>query len=252
MFAVTKLMYLLLEPSNMMFIAFATAVALMRPSRLRWPLRLICVLFLVIWISPLSDAMLGSLEDRYAQPELPARIDGVIVLGGWQDLIPAASRGGILATNDAGERLIIGAGIARRYPDARLVFTGGSGDPRFPGLKETIVGYPAIRELGIPADRVTFEDRSRNTAENAKFSYELVKPRASEIWVLVTSASHMARSRRCFDALGWTVIPYPVDFRSAHGGFWFRDRKIAEPINRFGIAMYEWTGLAVYRLYSVF
>lgn len=252
MFGVTKLMYLLLEPSNMMFIAFVVAVVLMRPTRLRWPLRAFCALFLVIWISPLSDAMLGSLEDRYAQPELPTHIDGVIVLGGWQDLVPAASRGGMLATNDAGERLIAGASIARRYPDARLVFTGGSGDPRFPDLKETIVGYPATREMGLPAERVIFEDQSRNTAENAKFSYQLVKPKRDEVWVLVTSASHMARSKRCFDALNWTVIPYPVDFRSARGGFWFRDRKIADPINRFGIAMYELTGLAVYRLYSVF
>lgn len=251
MFAVTKLMYLLLEPSNMLFFAFAIAVLLMRPTHLRWPLRLICVLFLALWITPLSDWMLASLEDSYSPPQLPARIDGVIVLGGWQDLIPAAARGGMLSTNDAGERLIVGAALARRYPEARLLFTGGSGDPRFPDLKETIVGYAALREFGLPSDRVIFEDRSRNTAENAKFSYQLVKPKPEEVWVLVTSASHMRRSKRCFDALGWKVIPYPCDFRSAPG-YWFRDRKIADPMNRFGIAMYEWAGLTVYRLYSVF
>lgn len=251
MFGVTKLMYLLLEPSNMLFFAFGIAVALMRPTRLRWPLRLIALIYLVIWITPLSDQMLVSLEERFTQPQLPDRVDGIIVLGGWQDLLPAAARGGMLSTNEAGERLIVGATLARRYPEARLVFTGGSGDPRFPDLKETIVGHAAVGEFGLPAGRILFEDRSRNTAENAKFSYQLVKPKPDEVWILVTSASHMPRSKRCFDALGWKVIPYPCDFRSAPG-YWFRDRKIADATNRFGIAMYEWTGLAVYRLYSVF
>ena len=250
MFAVTKLIGLLLEPGNLLFVALVVAAVLMRPHRLRWPLRALCVLFAAIWLTPLADALLGPLEDAYPRPNLPARIDGIVVLGGWEDIPPAAARGGVLATGEGAERLIVAAGLARRYPEARIVFTGGTGDPRFPNLKETIVVNEAVAELGLATDRILIEDRSRNTAENAVFSYQMVRPKRNEVWVLVTSASHMRRAKRCFDKLDWPVIPYPCDYRSTPG-WWFRDRKIVDPIGRFSGAMYEWVGLLVYRLYGV-
>ncbi len=68
--------------------------------------------------------------------------------------------------------------------------------------------------LGVPDDRMSFEDRSRDTWENAVFTKELVQPKPGERWLLVTSATHMPRSVGIFRKIGFDVIPYPVDYQT--------------------------------------
>ena len=88
---------------------------------------------------------------------------------------------------------------------------------------ETMVGNkPAVLELtqegidsGLPPERMLFEDRSRNTSENARLGHALAAPGPGERWALVTSAFHMPRALRSFAAAGWEgVVPVPADFRS--------------------------------------
>ena len=65
---------------------------------------------------------------------------------------------------------------------------------------------------GLDARRILVETRSRNTYENAVYSKELAQPQPGQIWLLVTSANHMPRAVGCFRAVGFDVIPYPVDY----------------------------------------
>ena len=101
--------------------------------------------------------------------------------------------------------------------------------------------------LGIAPDRILLEQNSRNTAENASFTRDLVTPGTGETWVLVTSAFHMPRAYQTFERQGWTgLVAWPVDFRSgdlADGrGIWRLDR------NLFGVnlALKEYLGTLVY------
>ena len=68
--------------------------------------------------------------------------------------------------------------------------------------------------LGIAHDRITAEEQSRNTIENAVFSRLLADPKPGERWLLVTSAFHMPRAIAAFRAAGFPVEAYPVDWRT--------------------------------------
>ncbi len=68
--------------------------------------------------------------------------------------------------------------------------------------------------LGIAHDRITAEEQSRNTIENAVFSRLLAHPKPGERWLLVTSAFHMPRAIAAFRAAGFAVEAYPVDWRT--------------------------------------
>jgi len=131
------------------------------------------------------------------------------------------------------------------------VFSGGSGR-----LKNTILGQPNIPSvavdffvsLGIDPDRITWEDQSRNTAENARFSNEFAVPASGEAWALVTSAFHMGRALASFEAAGWgEITPHPVDYRTGRfidGIGW----KLAGNLEVLNIAIKEWVGRLAYRV----
>ncbi len=131
------------------------------------------------------------------------------------------------------------------------MFSGGSG--RF---RNTLLGQPEVPSvavdffvsLGIEPDRITWEDQSRNTAENAQFSYDIVAPAAGESWVLVTSAFHIGRALASFESAGWReIIPHPVDYRTGrfNGGIGWNLSGNLEVLN---IAIKEWVGRLAYRL----
>jgi uncharacterized SAM-binding protein YcdF (DUF218 family) len=76
----------------------------------------------------------------------------------------------------------------------------------------------------------------------------LVKPQAGQQWLLVTSAWHMPRAVGVFRRLGWSVIPYPVDYRTDGVAIAYRGFDLKGGLERFSLAAREWVGLAVYRL----
>ena len=131
------------------------------------------------------------------------------------------------------------------------MFSGGSGR-----LRNTVLGQPDIPSvaedffvsLGIDPDRITREDQSRNTAENARFSYEVAAPASGETWVLVTSAFDMGRALASFEAAMWReIIPHPVDYRTSSlidGIGW----NLAGNLQVLNIAIKEWVGRLAYRL----
>jgi uncharacterized SAM-binding protein YcdF (DUF218 family) len=78
-------------------------------------------------LTPLGALLLRPLEERFPQPpaDIPAPV-GIIVLGGAVDTEKLQARGQASLTADAA-RMTTCVELARRYPSARLVFTGGSG-----------------------------------------------------------------------------------------------------------------------------
>lgn len=172
---------------------------------------------LILSIIPIGDLMLQHIERHYAGTPEPARVDGIIVLGGAED-IDASVYWGQTQLNEAGERFTGTLALARRFPQARVLFAGGSGALRTligHSVSEASVAEQFFREQGLDPGRLILEGESRNTAENASLSFQIAHPRPSEKWVLVTSASHMPRAIRSFEAAGWHgIIPYPVDYRT--------------------------------------
>jgi uncharacterized SAM-binding protein YcdF (DUF218 family) len=205
---------------------------------------------LAITLLPLGDLLLKPLESEFpARPDL-TRVDGIMVLGGAEQTAAYRDWGGP-QFNEAGERLIEGAMLAQRFPQAKLVFAGGSATVG--RTEDTTDPSEMVRDmwiaLGIAPDRILLEQNSRNTGENATLARELLQPKPGETWVLVTSAFHMPRAHETFVRAGWTdITAWPVDFRSGDlaglRGIWRLDRNLLG-VN---LALKEYLGTLAYRI----
>lgn len=224
-FIASKLIWALLRPDSWLALGLALTVLGVVVGRRRlalWAGVLTLVFTLVVGFVPLGAILARPLELRYpVAPEL-AQVDGIIILGGAELSAHAAAHGGRPQVNDAGERFIEGGVLAREWPEARVVFTGGSGGLAGIGRMSgnAAMARALLIELGVAPERVELEPASRNTAENAAFSHMLLDPQPGENWVLVTSAVHMPRAMTSFSRAGWEgVTPWPADYRSTnHNG----------------------------------
>jgi uncharacterized SAM-binding protein YcdF (DUF218 family) len=251
-FEASKLAWFVLAPSNALVGLAALGLAL-AASRFRlFGLRLaaLAVALLAIWgLSPLGHLLMASLEHGQQPWRGEGRVPaGIVVLGGSTDVLTSAYRGQV-AVNEAGERLTEAVALARRYPEARVVFTGGDASLAGGGPNESDDARRLFESLGLAPDRVLYERESRSTHENAAFTRRLVAPREGELWLLVTSAYHMPRAIGAFRAEGFPVEPYPVDFRTRGVQDWSRFfPTVSEGLRRTDAALREYLGLLAYRV----
>ncbi|MBM3580724.1 MAG: YdcF family protein [Alphaproteobacteria bacterium] len=239
------------NPGNLFFLVLLAGVVLLwvGARRIGRALATLALLFGVLVATvPAGRTALLVLEDRFPVPDrLPARVDGVVVLGGMIDPFVTRARGQ-LALGGAVERLLAFAEFGRRYPDAKLVFSGGSGVLGRQDATEAEALRPHLAWFGLDPARVVFEGRSRNTHENATLTRDLLQPAAGESWVLITSAFHMPRAVGAFRRAGWTVIPYPVDYMYEPNPPMTWGFEFLSGFSSLHLALHEWTGLAVYWL----
>jgi len=250
-FYLSKIFWFFVQPLNLaIFLLLAGLVAVLFGRR-----RLAgtgCVLsFLILALSAwtsLGAMMLNPLEERFPKPALPEKVDGIVVLGGGFEGAINLVRGSY-ELNSGGDRMVETAILARRFPEAKVVVSGGTGELLLGGEGDATTAPRLLGALGVSADRLVLENRSRNTYENAVFTKELVTPNAGETWLLVTSAFHMPRAKALFDKAGFPTTPWPVDYRtSGKEGFGlFRDNA-PDSLQATTMAIREWIGLAAYWL----
>lgn len=251
-FIASKLLWSLTAPGNLLVLLLVGGgvVQVVRPLQGvgRWAVRLGVVGLLAVATLPLGVWMIRPLEARFPRPAAePARVDGVIVLGGAVDTRSSEATGQP-TLNGAAERMTEAMALARRYPQARIVFTGGSGRIFSGELSEADVAAALWQGMGLPPERTTYESASRNTWENARDTLALVRPRPGEVWLLVTSAWHMPRAVGCFRTAGWDVVAWPVDHRSAARLDLLVGFSLADGLEVLETATREWIGLVAYRL----
>lgn len=248
-FLLSKFVWAVIAPDSLLLIFVLFAWAMLWRGRIRlakWSLGFLSIGLLAIALFPMGAWLLYPLETRFpANPELPSKIDGVIVLAGSENALLSALWRQV-ELGEAAERYLAFLELARRYPDAKLVFTGGSGNVFAQQYKEADVAKTLFEQQGMNVSRVIFERNSRNTFENAVLSKELVKPRAGEKWLLITSAFHMPRSVGIFCKARWPVIPYPVDHRNSPDNVFRISIGLAGNLNGLIFGMNEWVGLLAY------
>ena len=252
-FYLSKILWIIAAPGNVIAAMIVIGLLAARTRFSRAGLRLAsagAALMLIIGVVPLGQTLYFILENRF--PIIArAGLDptGIIVLGGAVDDVVSRSRGQV-ALDDSAERMTEAVALARLYPSARLVFTGGSNSLTAQEGTEAEQAIELWVSLGVANERVLLEDKSRNTSENAVFSRGLVAPKPGERWLLVTSAWHMPRAVGLFRKAGFAVTPYPVDFRTeASAARLLRPTlDIASGIALFNAGTREWIGLAAYWL----
>ena len=250
-FSIAKIAEFIVPPSNLAFFAIVTALVLpfTRFKRLgRWFGAFVALAAVAILFLPLGQWVSQPLENRFPPAGFPQCVDGIVVLGGGgQPRISATRDQPVYGTGEGA--IVAGVELLRRYPGARLVFSGGSAVFPGPGLPEADVAKAIFDQLGVDPARISYESRSRDTWENLVFTKAMVQPKPDDIWVLVTVAEHMPRSMGIARRLDWPMLPWPTDYRTPGGD--------APPVRRFSFgsnlhdldeAAHEWMGLAAYYL----
>ena len=158
----------------------------------------------------IGNLLVPLLEQRFQHATIgnPATLTGVIALGGGDERIREACR------------------LAELHPHLK-VFVSGAGE------KDTVRAMLGARRQACSFE---VENNSYNTRSNAVFTHAALRPRSTERWLLVTSASHMPRAIGAFRKAGVPVEPWPV---------FDRNDKVALPVSQ---ARHEWIGLIAYWL----
>ena len=190
-----------------------------------------CLLLVLSAWTSLGALVLEPLEDRFARPATPPEdVAGIIVLGGGFEGAINLARGGY-ELNSGGDRFVEAAVLARRYLQAKIVVTGGTGALLLESEGDAETAPRLLAPLGVARDRLILENRSRNTDENARFTKEMVQPVA------------------LFRKADFPVVPWPTDYRtSGSEGFGFFRDNANDALQNTTIAIREWIGLIAYRL----
>lgn len=245
-FTSAKLFWIVVDPGNFLVLLLVLGLGLQllgRARRVAASLIGISVAgFLVVLFVPVGQLLLRPLEDRFPIPELSS-LDGIVVLAGVTGEETTLARDAV-SLREGAERLTVAADLARRFPDARIVVSGGSGRLGGGDTSEAAVMRRFLVEEGIDPARIVLEDASRNTVENAGLTLATANPQPGETWVLVTSAFHMPRAVGSFRSAGWRITPYPVDYSTPQP----HTRHLGQNLVLLGTAEKEWIGLLAYYL----
>jgi uncharacterized SAM-binding protein YcdF (DUF218 family) len=250
-FVLSKTAAYFLLPSNLLITVGLTGLALTATRYRRAGKRMALgslALLMALAVLPVGSTLLNILEDRFPPWDTShGAPTGIIVLGGA--IAPDLSQDrGVPFVGDGAGRLFALAKLARKFPSAHIIYSGGNGS-LFPGgpAEADFLG-PLLDDFGIPRQRVRLESRSRDTAENAIDSKEVAQPKPGDRWLLVTSAWHMPRAIGCFRRAGFPVEAYPVDWRTPrHPGFKLSLSPLAN-LKRTDVVAHEWLGLVAYWL----
>jgi uncharacterized SAM-binding protein YcdF (DUF218 family) len=251
-FLLSKILGFFALPSNIIAVLAAVGVVLLftrfwRVGRVLATAGI--VLFLLAGLSPLGNVLIDPLEERFpAWDSSRGAPAGIVVLGGAISPEISAARGAP-DLNESAERVTAVAELARKYPAARIIYSGGNARLMLAGGQEADFAVPLLESFGIARSHIIVENRSRNTVENAVFSKELAAPKPGERWLLVTSAYHMPRAMGVFRQVGFAVEAYPVDWRTSGAiDLVLPFGSLAGGLGRTDAAVHEWIGLLVYWL----
>jgi uncharacterized SAM-binding protein YcdF (DUF218 family) len=183
-------------------------------------------------ITPVGVMMLEGLENRFPMVhQIPQDAKGMILLGGYADIMVSKARGETAYNLTAG-KLIKFIEVARAYPHLKLIFTGNA--------FEAEAAKKNFQAFGIDPARVHFESNSTNTIGNSKNTLAYIDQNPGETWILVTSAYHLPRAVGLFRKGQTKIIPYPVDYHTPGTNEWFPFLGLKTDLAAWNAAVREW------------
>lgn len=237
----TILVTLLLPPGNGLALLGLAAVRRKR----RWAFRVAMAGGFLLFMQSLplvGTALMGTLEARAGSwsPD-PAGAQAIVVLGSGL-IRPVAAFGGETATDRTLIRIRRGAQLARETHLPVLV--SGGRPPHAEHAEAAVMAAILEHEFGVAVRWQ--EDKSLDTAGNARLSAAMLSQAGVRRILLVTQAFHMPRARLLFEAQGLEVIPAPAHF-VARGGGDFEVQSLlptASAQHNAYYALHEWLGIA--------
>jgi uncharacterized SAM-binding protein YcdF (DUF218 family) len=248
-YLISKIFWVLAQPLSVVLLLVLLGLLLLAAGwrRTGFAAQAAGILVLVLCgFTTLGFLLIAPLEQRFVRPaSMPDSVDAIIVLGG-STLARVSTARGVAELNEAGDRLVDAVVLARIYPDAQVIFSGGAGlfDPG--AETEAATAERLLLSMGIGPERLVLEGQSRNTDENADLTAAMLGETGGTA-LLVTSAFHMPRSVGLFRRVGIDVIPWPTDYRSSgEEAFGLDFANPVHSLNTTTVALKEWIGLAAY------
>ncbi len=198
---------------------------------------------------PVCQYLITSLEDEFPPRTIDSvgTSDAIVVLGGMiNNLTKYPER---VELTGSVERLTDSAELWRQKKAKTILISGGSGVLFFQGNPEASLAKKFLVQIGVDEKSILTEEKSKNTAENALYSAEILQTRNVKKIILVTSAFHMRRSIALFEKRGFEIEPFPTDYRSLIPVFsWESIVPSVGALDTSTIAIKEWIGIYAYKL----
>ena len=250
LFVLDKVFNVLARPADAALGILVVVLALMALRRRRLATMLLAALGVAgvsLYVLPIDDWALYPLEARFPKPlRVPARIKGIVILGGGEDRRVSTAWGEPTLYGDFGS-LLEASRLAALHPEALIVFSGYGTDPQAM-VTEAAIARRILEAMGVAPARIVLEDRSRDTWQNLVYSKALVSPQPGESWILVGAAAHLPRSIAIARHLGWDLLADPTSYLSVPPGSGLPQAEMVHKLDHLGTALHEWMGLLAYWL----
>jgi uncharacterized SAM-binding protein YcdF (DUF218 family) len=210
--------------------------------------KLFLILFLFFGYSPLSNFLLSKIEDYIQPSKYPIQqLTGVVVLGGsFEKGLESKERNEVFI-NSSAERLTKTLEIYKKNPGILILFSGFSNAIKPQGWSESDMAKKFFLDQGVRIDNLIFENQSRNTFENIKYSKDIIA-NYKGTWGLVTSAHQMPRSFFAFKKQGLILEPINVDYKTGTNRMFWINFDISSGLSNWRIVLHELIGISYYKL----
>jgi uncharacterized SAM-binding protein YcdF (DUF218 family) len=196
-------------------------------------------------MKPVSDIFMSRLEYHF---DLPSSVKGDVIIvlgGGMKDNVPDFS--GNSALNSAGlERVFTAARISKKK-NIPIITSGGA---VFSKEAESEVAKRFLMDIGISADKIIVENKSRDTYENAVFSHKICLEKGYKKVIVVTSAFHMPRTAMVFKKVGFEdIVYYPTGYKTSKNSEYYYMDFLPGDMQNISVAIKEYIGLIFYKVF---
>ena len=210
--------------------------------------KLFLILFLFFGYIPLSNFLLSKIEDYIQPSKYPIQqLTGVVVLGGSFETGLESKERNQVFLNSSAERLTKTLEIYKKNPRILILFSGFSNEFKPQGWSESDMAKKFFIDQGVRIDNLIFENQSRNTFENIKYSKDIIN-NYKGTWGLITSANHMPRSFFTFKKQGLILEPINVDYKTGISRMFWINFDISSGLINWNIIFHELIGIAYYKV----
>ncbi len=250
MFFCKKLLsVMILPPGCFIILLLITAVWLAR-SRKKLAAAIIFMLALLLWLSATSWVAGGLIHSLEKDWPLPTQVKGdvIILLSGGIYRQGSDFSGLGVPSEEMFGRIVSAVRLQKRL-HLPIIVSGGAVNSS--DYAEAPVVKRVLVDLGVPEQLIYTEVKSRDTAENARYSREICRRLGFSAPIIVTSAFHMRRAMIAFRGEGMRLSPYPALIRT--GGkpeiSWANLAPLSSALQLTSTAFREYLGLTVYRIF---
>ena len=253
-FYIAKVANTLLEPLYILSFFLLVLIFLLLFTNLKKVIifftKFLLILFLFFGYTPLSSFLLSKIEDFIKPSRYPIQqLTGIIVLGGsFSHELESKDRNEVLL-NDSAERLTKALEIYKKNPKVLILFSGYSNKLKPTGWNESDMAKKFFLDQGVRFENLIFENQSRNTFENIKYSKDIIA-RYKGTWGLITSANHMPRSYYTFKRQGLILEPIIVDYKTGTSPTFWINFDIKKGLVNWKLILNEIVGISYYKITS--